>query len=269
MNDEEASSGESKKTPDALGDALAVLVEKISDPRVAAVVAVVVAVAIVVVLAFAGSIPALLLLVLVVLVAIAFIWSLARETSRVSGGIVVDLNDTVRLVASLSETACHDIRRTLAEATAEAAAVLQVPVDSVRANLFGISPDHKLSILKGLTHHMDQAEELGLVLELGQGSTGVAFRTGRPNIAVLRADWGPASIPVSLLSKVHPELRWIVSVPVFADASGKPMWIFNVDGIREPADVAGLQLVVGRLVFYAQMIALIVANSAERSSNAT
>lgn len=261
VSDEQAKAGESKKTADALGDALAALVEKISNPWVAAVVAVVVVVAIVVVLAFAGSIPALLVFILVALVGIAFIWSIARETDRVRSGSVVDMSDTVGLAACLPETARQDIRRALAEAVAESAAVLHAPVDSVRANLFGISRDNKLSILKVLTHHMEQAEELELVLEIGQGSTGVAFTTGRPNIAVLRTDWGTASIPDSLLSKVHPDLRWIISVPVFADASGKPMWIFNVDGLREPADVGGLQAVVGRLVFYAQMIALIVANA--------
>lgn len=264
MGDQQDKPDESQETPDALGNALAALVEKVSDPWVASVLALVVAVAIVVVFAFAGSIPAFLLFILVVLVAIAFIWWIARESGRVRGRTVVDMNDTVGLVASLPDAACHNIRRALVEAAAEAASVLQVPVDLVRANVFGISRDHKLSILKGLTHHMDQAEELGLVLELGQGSTGVAFTTGRPNIAVLRSDWGAASIPDSLLSKVHLELRWIVSVPVFADESGKPMWIFNVDGLRQPADVAALQAVVNRLVFYAQMIALIVAKATRK-----
>lgn len=269
MSDEQDNADDSKKAYHALGDALAALVEKVSDPWVASVLAVVVAVAIVVVFAFAGSIPAFVLFIVVALLAIAFIWSIARETDRVRSGTAVDVNDTVSLVASLPEAACHDISRALAEAAAEAAAVLHVPVDLVRANLFGISRDHKLSILDGLTHHMDQAEELGLVLELGQGSTGVAFTTGRPNIAVLRADWGAASIPDSLLSKVHPDLRWIVSVPVFADASGKPMWIFNVDGLRESADIAGLQAVLSRLVFYAQMIALIVAKATRKESHAS
>ena len=255
------SNSDAPEPPDALGNALAALIEKVTNPWVAAVLAVVVVVAIVVVFAFAGSIAAFVLFIVVALVAIGFIWRLAQETSRVTGGTVVNMNDTVAFAAALPEESRQDISRALAEAAAESAGVLGVPADSVRANLFGVSSDSKLSILQGLTHHMDRPEELTLTLEPGQGSTGVAFTKGRPNIAVLRADWGIASIPDSLLSKVHPELRWIVSVPVFADASRRVMWILNLDGLREPADIDGLQAVVGRLVFYAQAIALIVARA--------
>lgn len=264
MSDDPTSPSDPPKPQGALGDALAALIEKVADPRVAAVLVVVVVVAVVVVSAFAGSLAALALLILVVLVAIAFVWSLARESGRVSGGVVVDMNDTVSVAAALPETARQNITRALAEAAAEAATELSRPADSVRANLFGISPDTKLSMLQGLAHRMDRADELGLQLEIGQGSTGLAFATARPNIAVLRADWGSASIPDSLLSKVHPGLRWIVSVPVFADDRRKTMWILNVDGLDEPAEIPGLQAVVGRLVFYAQAIALIVANATDK-----
>lgn len=244
-----------------LGQALLDLVAKISDPAVAAVLVVVVVVAIVVATAFAGNAVGAVLLGVVALAAILFVGWTRFERGRVGGASAVDLNDTVGLAASLDDADRNEISRALANASAEAAAVVGVPADRVRANLFGVSPDNKLSVLPGLSHHMDREDELGLKLDPGLGSTGLAFSNAEPNIAVLRTNWGSATIPEDLLSKIHPDLRWIVSVPVFAEATPRPMWILNVDGLGDAAEVDRLQAVVSKLAFYAQAIAVIVARA--------
>lgn len=110
---------------------------------------------------------------------------------------------------------------------------------------------------------MNRVEELTISMPVGYGSAGICFDTGKPNIAVFRENWGSAVIAAPELSKVHPDLRWIVSVPVLitTGAGAKPFWVLNVDGLNERKTETQLQPVVPNLFKWSQLISLILASA--------
>jgi len=116
--------------------------------------------------------------------------------------------------------------------------------DQVRANIF--FPEYTnatdwnkyvLKIRQGLHLKMDRHDELHIELQPDQGLTGHVFKAGESAVALrLPASTGMGNwdakyrITPELAQIIHPDLQWIVSVPI-KGADGKPIGVVNIDGL--------------------------------------
>lgn len=113
----------------------------------------------------------------------------------------------------------------------EAASILGHPPERVRANLFA-PIDGALRILPGAVDNMTHAPEFDLRIEPGHGASGNAFSTGSACMVVKRgAAWTGQHLPGDELAKIHPDLRWVLSLPVKSEARGMVVGVINVDGL--------------------------------------
>lgn len=202
-------------------------------------------------------------LALAAVVLLAFIGQgVQKATIRKASERRVDLTAKSRdLAGRLTSAQRTDLKKVLEGAAQDVAQHLDLPFGLVRANLFG-AEDGKLKIVDGLYHNMDSVSELTIELRPGLGSTGRSFESGRPNIAVFREDWGHDRVPEGELRKVHPRLRWILSVPVLAPGDGlKPVWVLNVDGLEKRPPQERLNSALGRLFNWSQAVSLILSQT--------
>jgi hypothetical protein len=85
---------------------------------------------------------------------------------------------------------------------------------------------------------MKYAPELGIKIELNHGATGTAFMSGNPCIVVKQADtWSGQNLPGSELEKIHPDLKWVISLPVKSERRGIIVGVVNVDGLDIVPDI--------------------------------
>lgn len=166
--------------------------------------------------------------------------------------------DTIALAKELDPSDKVLMADAVKRAAKASAAVLEVPEALVRANVFGLGPDGVLRQIPEFGYHMDRKEELTVKMVVGEGSSGRAFSTRRPNIALFEKDWGSNAIADEELRKVHPDLRWIVSMPVLFGSPARPVWVLNVDGIEEAQDTEALTKVVQQLYQWSRIISLVL-----------
>lgn len=115
--------------------------------------------------------------------------------------------------------------------------------DDVRANVFYPEYDsphkpkkHTLEIYPGLHCKMEHEDELRITFKPKQGATGQVFASGKPCVAKrLECDtggWdGSYNITDDLAKIIHPDLKWIMSMPLKTGRS-KPIGVMNVDGLK-------------------------------------
>lgn len=188
-----------------------------------------------------------------------------KEKILLSGELNEDFRtsvNTVELIDKLSVTQIDNIRTALGGAANDIAQTLNLPSDIVRANLFGIDDTNRALIIKELTHNMTYADEFTISMPVGYGSTGRCFSSGKPNIAIFREGWGKDAIEDQELRKVHPDLQWIISVPILVTGNGlKVIWVMNVDGLRERRNEEELKNELSRLFYWSQLIISIVSDT--------
>lgn len=126
-------------------------------------------------------------------------------------------------------------------AATDVASVVRMPPTNVRTNLFALSPGtNKLRMVKDLWHNMNDPKERTIEVEIGRGSTGLAWNSRDLNKAVWKDGWGKSDLrSATELRKVNSELRWILSVPIFSSKGPETTLVLNVDGLsRTPPDAA-------------------------------
>ncbi len=171
-------------------------------------------------------------------------------------------NDTTSIIRLLNGEQKQDIISILRGAAKDVSDTLGISIELVRSNLFGVDSDGKMRILEDLTFNMNRGEELSISMPVGYGSTGRCFKTRKPNIAIFREGWGENVIEGEELSKVHPDLQWIISVPVPPGNDKKPpIWVLNVDGLKERYGEEKLRKALPPLFYWSQMIYLIFKRS--------
>lgn len=120
-----------------------------------------------------------------------------------------------------------DVCRILEEMREEVADELDMDKAYCRANVFGkISAGQRLQIVDHLMANMDTVKEWDISIPIGRGASGIAWETGEPNVVLLPSN-GNEDLSPEEASRVDPDLRWIISVPVQVD--GSPKWVVNVD----------------------------------------
>lgn len=184
-----------------------------------------------------------------------------RLTATVNVG-----NSTIDLADKLDDSQKKGIRQILKDATRQVASELKIPEKLVRSNLFGLDDHRQLKMLHDLTYNMNREEELTISMPVGYGSTGRCFEERRPNIAVFDKDWGKNLLADKELRKVHPDLRWIISIPVPFDEhiEVQPIWVLNVDGLEEGRSEHEIQRALGQLIIRSSIIKLYISEAGER-----
>lgn len=221
---------------DFLKDAASILAKTVSSNRVASgVTFLALIVAGVVTIAFSKILWALVALIVVVFIAMAIIiWSDRPDKAPEPLNVPFD---TCSLAALLTKPEALEMGHVMRGIVIDVSNSVGVSSNQVRSNLFGRSHDGRLRMITDFCHNMNRPEELTLSMEIGQGSNGRAYLTGRANFARLREDWGKDAIDDEELRKAHPDLKWIISMPICASPGGTPIWILNVDGLEgEPSD---------------------------------
>jgi hypothetical protein len=199
-----------------------------------------------------------LVCILVVAVLGILLYRGQRDQARRNTVNLEPTENPMQIAMKLSESKKRVILGALAGAAESVAESLNVPHEHVRANIFALDQDGRLRIVPGLIHNMDRLEELSISMQAGEGSTGRAFASKKPNYAIFRQGWGENVIEGEELAKVHPELQWIISVPIFGEGN-EPVWVFNVDGLRERREPDQLRSVIGELVKWVGTVTVIAA----------
>lgn len=241
------------------------------DPYLSALVLIVLIAAIVAVVTITkGGLYTFLAIAIATVLAIVIIscFGVKRQKARIvhytSADMGIDRN-TINLVNKLDNHDKQTLLATLKEAAEDVADVLKINPEYVRANLFGVDGKNRMKMLAGLTHQMKRGEELTISMPVGYGSTGRCFQSGKPNIAIFRGGWGKDVIEDKELRKAHPELQWIISVPVLSGGEERrTIWVLNVDGIIERREKDDLQAALKKLFVWSQMITLILAKALEK-----
>lgn len=169
-------------------------------------------------------------------------------------------HDTLRLLNELERSKKDEILIALRGAATDVADALNLPVQLIRSNVFGLDENNRMRMVREITFQMDREEELTVSMPVGYGSTGRCFQSGRANIAVFRGGWGKDVIEDQELRKVHPDLQWIISVPVLTGRDElRPIAVLNVDGLQKRLGEDQLRIALARMFHWSQAISLIIA----------
>lgn len=165
-----------------------------------------------------------------------------------------------QLAKELDPTQRDYIETALRGAVTDVANVVGVSAAIVRANLFARNPDtDKLRMVKSLWHNMSKSKERTIQMEIGRGSTGIAWSTRDPNKAVWKDGWGASDVSnAKELQKVDPELRWILSVPIFGSKGPETRLVLNVDGLSSTPTDAQLSTALTHLPRFGQGISRVL-----------
>lgn len=173
-----------------------------------------------------------------------------------------ETTDIGTVAQRLTDKQRKDLKTVLQKAAEEVAVSLQISPELVRANIFAPYEDEKMRIVPQLTYNMNRPEELTLNIPAGYGSTGRCFRSGKPNIAILREGWGDAAIADEELRKIHPDLQWIISVPVKGiPDTVRPIWVMNIDGLKEKRNERQLQAALRNLYAWSYAVSIIISQA--------
>ena len=161
-----------------------------------------------------------------------------------------------KLAAALDDSQRTFFAAALPGVANEVANAAGVPIEHVRANLFTQVPGtNRLGMVADLCFHMNDARERTIQMEIGTGSAGTAFASGNLNRAIWKKGWGANDIGDDAeLAKVNPELRWILSAPIYASNGAGAKLVLNVDGVHDTPTAARLADAIAHLPRYATLI---------------
>jgi len=135
--------------------------------------------------------------------------------------------------------------------------ILTLDQKFVRSNIFRQCGDGQLRIVPGWHYNMDdRPAELTIAIPQKHGATGNAFQQRAAVIARAKGGWGEHTLSREEMDKLHPELQWIVSVPIpKPNGGGEVLGVVNVDGLCEDRTTDQLKPVQQELVWWSGQIA--------------
>lgn len=166
-------------------------------------------------------------------------------------------------ISEVPADAQRQLRELLEAAAEEVANQQQLEQSQVRAALL-LPEGESLRMIHSLTWHIDDPEELEIRIGLGQGSSGRAFQTGQPNVAIYHDAQADSSLPEQERRRVDASLKWIISTPILGRNNKAVVAVLNVDGLAERTE-EDLVESAGSLVYWAQLAGLILGESPKRS----
>jgi len=121
--------------------------------------------------------------------------------------------------------------------------------EKIRANIFLLAEvsggaddgEWKLVIHPDLAINMNQPEELGLQLAVGQGATGLSYRDGTYQLTRRLASpaigWDQKfQMTPELNAQLHRDLKWIISLPILVPDTREALAVLNIDGLTNIDD---------------------------------
>lgn len=115
----------------------------------------------------------------------------------------------------------------------ESVRLLSGNVENIRICLFA-PIDGALRMVPGASENMTYAPEYDLCIEADHGATGGAFRTGNTSlIQKVSGYWGGDSLPGDELAKIHPDLSWVVAIPIKNGETGAIVGVLSLDGLGD------------------------------------
>jgi hypothetical protein len=163
------------------------------------------------------------------------IWALvALLVVAEAAALLLHRQDRSAPAKGLTEDDCRAVRSILEGLRTDVAGLLGIDKSRCRANIFGeISGARRLQIVDHLMANMGDVVEWEISVPIGKGAVGIAWAIGNSKIVVLPPQ-GDDSLSPEEASRVHPDLKWIISVPIRVDGSAK--WVVNVDGKEQRAE---------------------------------
>jgi hypothetical protein len=205
----------------------------------------------------------ILLISFFLVIVFLIIYEVARQRKQIRniGSIKYNMTgNTLKLANQLAPVQKAQIRDSLRLAVYDAAEALEIDAKLLRSNLFGKDEQNNMRMILDFTFNMNWREEYTISMPVGYGSTGRCFTNGEPNIAILREDWGKDSIEDEQLKKIHPDLRWIISMPVYiGDDKSHPFWVMNVDGLKVGLNESRLDVSLKQLFNWSKIISVIAS----------
>lgn len=114
----------------------------------------------------------------------------------------------------------------------DAASLLGMDPENVRVSFFA-PIEGSLRMVPGASANMQFAPEYDLCIDAERGGTGGAFHTGNTSlIQKIDGRWGGNSLPEEELEKIHPELQWVMSIPIRNGHTGAVVGVLSLDGLR-------------------------------------
>ena len=155
----------------------------------------------------------------------------------------------------------------------DASEQLQVPTEKIRVNIFGNDNDI-LKMLPDFSVNMNRPIEHTIEMPVGYGNTGRAFEEKSPIVTFFDEGWGKSFIHDSELQKSHPNLTWIMSIPLLlkSQTSGTeriPIGVLNIDGIDNLGNENELDNLIKQALLYSQLISKFFANYISEDRGAT
>jgi hypothetical protein len=218
--------------------------------------------------ALGADTTSLVVMAALVVVAIVAVVYLLRDYQSPAGdapaapAAATAAGDTRALADRLSPDQHDEVCRTVSAAVGDAAAALGTTRRQLRGNVWACDGAGMLHILPEFNCNMTMVKERALDWPIGQGNVGRAWLTRAASIVDdAGADTGLAP---DQRKRLHPDLTWVVSVPVFAggQAGTEPAWILSVDGLKGRRTTKELQKVVGALEGQAHELGLILGEVA-------
>jgi hypothetical protein len=205
----------------------------------------------------------ILLISFFLVIVFLIIYEVARQRKQIRniGSIKYNMTgNTLKLANQLAPVQKAQIRDSLRLAVYDAAEALEIDAKLLRSNLFGKDEQNNMRMILDFTFNMNWREEYTISMPVGYGSTGRCFTNGEPNIAILSEDWGKDSIEDEQLKKIHPDLRWIISMPVYiGDDKSHPFWVMNVDGLKVGLNESRLDVSLKQLFNWSKIISVIAS----------
>ena len=169
----------------------------------------------------------------------------------------------------LGHEMADSIRRRLSSLRLTLAQMLDENASHIRINLFA-PVGNVLRIIPGAMENMNYAPELSLVIEPGMGATGHAFISGEPVIVFKdNRGWSGSSLPIEELQKINPDLKWVISTPLFSKVSKMVIGVMNVDGVADAPEVLRREpkAVLWNISAFSQQVLLPRMNAAYRGDD--
>ena len=165
--------------------------------------------------------------------------------------VKTNLQNSLIIAQKLPQETKKQIIERLKIITEDVANYLNIDHKLIRANLFGVDLDYnRLKIISDLTYNMTDQNELTISMAVGYGSTGRCFQSKDTNIAIFNQGWADNSFSEPDISKVHHDLKWVISIPIFlidSENNPQPFFVLNIDGIKQSFNEDKLKKIVGKI----------------------
>lgn len=244
-NSQRATAGGPK--PNVFSTLIGILGQRIRNEKLAAAVLLIALLGWVVVAVSSSAQPLLILVAgigfvfIVIVVAIALLISYFRGEGSGTAPSKEDIKkNTIGIAQRLNKAQRATVVGQLSAVRAAVAESLKASEEDVRAAVLAVDQGY-LRIIPDLHVSDYLPQELSVRMPIGYGVAGRTFAQEKERAMSGSKGFGRADLEPDERKKVHFNLKWIISEPIFCGEPPECTWVLNVDGLRTEFDEATLQ----------------------------